>query len=218
MATRQTRLDRGRRRGRFVAGRLVGELQAARQTLNVSQRTLARELGCAQSEVWRFENLVKADALSLVRIAEIASLLGLELAASLHPIGDPIRDRGHQALLARFRTRLSPSIRVVAEAPMPLPGDRRSWDMLLRIVDQLVGLEAETRVRDVQSLTRHVRERERDGGVDELLLVLAESVVNRRLLPQLLDALGPRFSTSPRAVLRALGEGRPIPGSSVLLI
>ncbi len=201
-----------------MAGRLVGELQAARQTLNVSQRTLARELGCAQSEVWRFENLVKADALSLVRIAEIASLLGLELAASLHPIGDPIRDRGHQALLARFRTRLSPSIRVVAEAPLPLPGDRRSWDMLLRIVDQLVGLEAETRVRDVQSLTRHVRERERDGGVDELLLVLAESVVNRRLLPQLLDALGPRFSTSPRAVLRALGEGRPIPGSSVLLI
>ena len=196
----------------------VDELIAARQTLNVSQRALARELRCSQSEVWRLEHLSDIDGISLVRLSEAASLLGLDLALSFHPHGDPIRDRGQQPVINRLRARLASSIKVVAEALLPNPGDRRAWDLLVRIASQVVGVEVESRVRDVQRVVRHMRERERDGGVDEVLLVLAESSVNRRLLPQLLDSLGPRFSTSPRAVLRALGEGRPIPGSSVLLI
>ena len=96
MATRETRLDRGRKRGRSMTARLVNELVVARQTLNVSQRTLAREAGCSQSEVWRLEHLARIDDISVVRLAEAASLLGLELSASLHPLGDPIRDRGHR--------------------------------------------------------------------------------------------------------------------------
>ena len=36
--------------------------------------------------------------------------------------------------------------------------------------------------------------------------------------PAALEALGPEFATSPRAVLKALREGRPIPGSAVILL
>jgi hypothetical protein len=62
------------------------------------------------------------------------------------------------------------------------------------------------------------RERERDGGVDGILLVLSASAHNRRVLPGLFEALGPGFAASPRAVLGALRGGRPIPGSAVILL
>jgi hypothetical protein len=106
----------------------------------------------------------------------------------------------------------------MAEVLLPNAGDRRSWDFLLRLEAQRVGVELETRVRDVQWLVRRMRERERDGGVDLVLLVLSASAHNRRVLPELRQALGPEFATSPRAVLKALREGRPIPGSAVILL
>jgi len=95
----------------------------------------------------------------------------------------------------------------------------RNWPLLLlRLAAQLVGVELETRIRDVQWLTRRMRDRERDGGTDHVLLVLSASAHNRRVLPELLEALGPEFETSARAVLKSLREGRPIPGSAVILL
>lgn len=196
----------------------MSELVATRQTLNVSQRSLARELGCSQTALVRLERLVNIDRLSIVDVAEIASLLGLELGAGLYPVGDPLRDRGHQALLRRFRTVVAPTIRVAAEVQLSNSGDRRSWDLRLRITHQRVGVEAETRVRDVQWLVRRMRERETDGATDEVLLVLADTAVNRRLLPELLEALGPRFATPPRVILKSLRAGEPLPGSGVVLV
>ena len=83
---------------------------------------------------------------------------------------------------------------------------------------QLVGVEAETRVRDIQAFVRRVRGRQLEGGTDTIVIVLAESAHNRRVLPQLLEALGPRYSTSARVLLKALREGKPLAGSGVVLI
>jgi hypothetical protein len=101
---------------------------------------------------------------------------------------------------------------------LPGVGDRRAWDLLLRIGAQVVGVELETRIRDIQWLVRRIRERERDGGADVVLLVLSDSAVNRRLLPELLEALGPRFETPSRSIVAALRGGSPVPGSGVILI
>jgi hypothetical protein len=90
--------------------------------------------------------------------------------------------------------------------------------MLLRLAGQLVGVELETRVRDVQWLVRRMRERQRDGGANHVLLVLSASAHNRRVLPELLQALGPEFATPARRILNALREGRPVPGSGVILL
>jgi transcriptional regulator with XRE-family HTH domain len=218
MATRESRFERGRRRGRSVASRLINELVATRQSLNLSQRAIADSLHASQGAQWRLEHMTRLDSVTFVELAEMASMLGLELGAALYSLGDPIRDAGHQALIRRFRAILAQSIKVVAEVPLPNPGDRRSWDLLLRIESQRVGVEAETRIRDAQALVRRMREREADGGTDEVLLVLAESAINRRLLPGLLEALGSRFVTPPRATLRALRVGAPIPGSGVVLV
>lgn len=99
-----------------------------------------------------------------------------------------------------------------------MPGDPRVWDLLLRLADQVVGAEAETRIRDVQALVRRMRARQRDGGTDEVLLILSDSAVNRRLVGELREALGDDFATPPRALLAALREGRPLPGSGVILL
>ena len=155
---------------------------------------------------------------SVPELAEAGSVLGLQISAAFHPVGEAIRDTGQQALAGRFRQILAPAWRVTAEVLLPNAGDRRSWDLLLRLAGQLVGVELETRVRDVQWLTRRIRERERDGGVDYVLVVLSASAHNRRVLPELREALGVEFGTSPRGILGALREGRPIPGSGVILL
>src|SRR4051794_16147402 len=214
MATRQAYRDRGRARGRLLVGKLVGELITARRTAGISQVAVAQHVGCSQSEISRLERLVSIDDVSLVRVCEIAAVLGLDVSVGLHPNGDQLRDQGHQRLIARFVARLGNGWRAAREVPFPRHGDPRSWDLVLRSAGlaatsrhQVVGVEAETRIRDVQALTRRIRERERDGGTDVVVLVLSDSAVNRRLLPELLDALGPSFSISPRALLNALKSG-----------
>jgi hypothetical protein len=151
-------------------------------------------------------------------LACAGAAFGLDLSAGFHPAGDGLRDAGQQALGKRFRAVLNPVVRVTAEVPLPGPGDRRSWDLFLRVAEQRVGVELETRVRDVQWLVRRMRERERDGGADRVLLVLSASAHNRRVLAELIETLGPEYATSARIVIRALREGRPIPGSAVILL
>ncbi len=55
-------------------------------------------------------------------------------------------------------------------------------------------------------------------GTEVVILVLAETAHNRRVLPELLEALGPEFATPGRQILRALREGRPVPSSGVILL
>jgi hypothetical protein len=158
------------------------------------------------------------DSLTLVEVAQLAAVLGFELSAGLHPVGEPLRDKGHQAVIGRLIGVVHESWRVAREVPLPNPGDNRVWDAVLRLAGCTVGIEVETRVRDIQALTRRMRARQREGGTQVVILVLAESVHNRRVLSELIEALGPEFATSPRAVLKALREARPITGSAVILI
>ncbi len=221
MASRETRRQRGLRRGRSLALRCISELRDQRVVAGVSQRSMAGELSISQAHLWRIEASQVSDP-GLIRLSEMASVLGLELAVSLHPIGDPLRDRGHQALAQRFDRILSPSWRVTNEALLPNPGDRRAWDKLLRLMHaagrHIVGADLESRIRDVQALVRRTRARERDGGVDSILIVLSDSATNRRLVGELIHALGPDYATPRRLIVAALRDGRPLPGCGVILL
>lgn len=188
--------------------------------LGISQHAMARELGCSQANLWRTE--AEEVAVTVVRLSEMASVMGLELSIGLHELGDPIRDKGQQALAGRFAALLSPRWAVTSEALLPMPGDLRAWDKLLRLTGaergQLVGVDLETRIRDVQALVRRTRMRERDGGVDAIVIVLSDSATDRRLVAQLRDALGPDYATNSRVLLKALREGSALAGSGVVLI
>lgn len=66
VGTRETSLQRGRRRGERLMRDLVGELRNARELAGVSQRTVAGEMGWFQSEVNRLETF-RFEAVSLMR-------------------------------------------------------------------------------------------------------------------------------------------------------
>ena len=221
MGTRESRLTRGRRRARTLIDRVLREFIDARRTLGVSQRTIATTLGIDPSQYWRIEAR-QVGELTLERICEIASLLGFEVSLALHPIGDPIRDAGQQSLGKRFNALLGPAWSVTDEVLLPNPGDKRAWDKLLRLTGaderHVVGADLESRIYDIQALVRRTRERERDGGVDEILIVLSDSAHNRRLAPDLVQALGVGYSTPGADIRRALRRGTRLPGSGVLLV
>lgn len=122
--------DRGARRGRCLVTRTANGLVTARHAAAISQRELGRQIGVSHSQVGRAER-GEPDMLTIELAAQMASVLGLELNVSLHPVGDPVRDKGHIALLERFRARLPRSVRWRTEVPIPIEGDRRAADAVI---------------------------------------------------------------------------------------
>jgi hypothetical protein len=133
-----------------------------------------------------------------------------------------LRDKGQLAVGRRFDRLLADAWRVTDETLLPGTGELRAWDKLLRLVGasprHLVGADIETRIRDIQALTRRTRARERDGHVDAILIVLADTATNRRLAPELRDSLGDGYATSPRAIFKALRRGDRLVGCGVILV
>lgn len=201
----------------MLTARALNELRLAREVAGIGLPATARELGCSPSQLWRVL-AGQVEGVTVTRLSEIGAVLGLEISLGLHPVGDAIRDQGQQGLIGRFRAVLAPAWRVAAEMPLPGADELRAWDLLLRLGGYRVGVEAEIRIRDVQWLVRRIRQRERDGRVDAILIVLSDSAINRRLVAELREALGEPYATSPRAILAALRVGRPLSGPGVVLI
>lgn len=217
MATRETRLDRGRSHARQLTATLLSELRLTRRTAGISQAALGRLLGWPQSRFSEFERNKRDPTIG--EICEVGALLGLKPTIQLHPEEEPLRDRGQLKLIARFRALLSTTWHVMIEAPFPTLGDLRSWDVLIRLGSTYrVGVEAETRIRDIQELVRRIRQRELHGGVDEILIILSDTTHNRRLVGELREALGERYAASPRTLHAGLRTGSPLPGSGLILL
>lgn len=81
-----------------------------------------------------------------------------------------------------------------------------------------VGVEAETRPRDLQELLRRARLKQRDGRLERLLLLLADTRANRALVGGAGDTLGSDFPVEGRVALRALAEGRLPAGDAIVLL
>ncbi len=144
--------------------------------------------------------------LTLDQACRAAAAVGLRLTARAWPDGDPVRDAAQLRLLRRFQERLPPGATWLTEVPLPLPGDRRAWDAVLGLGGRRAGCEAETSLRDVQALERRLALKLRDGDVDVLVLLLADTAANRQGLAahrQDLRALLPMDGRDVLACLRA---------------
>jgi transcriptional regulator with XRE-family HTH domain len=217
MGTKETRKQRGQRRGAEIATAAVRTLREARVSAGVSQAELAREAGWSQSFTSLLERSRVPEA-SFLDLCIAASVLGLEPSLTFHRVGPAIRDKGHEALIGRLMHLLSPAWHVAREVPFPNTGDPRWWDLLLRLPDYRLGVEAETRIRDMQAMVRRMKERAREGRADALLLILSDSAHNRELVDELRGALGDDFRSHPRDVLAALRSGSPLVGPGVVLL
>lgn len=121
MGTRETRAQRGRRLGTELLGAVIGRLRDARVVNGISQADLALALGISQQHYSRIE-LGRVRTVSLIDLATIASVLGLEPSLTFHHIGPAIRDKGHEALIGRLLKHLAPTWHVLREAPFFKPG------------------------------------------------------------------------------------------------
>jgi hypothetical protein len=80
-----------------------------------------------------------------------------------------------------------------------------------------VGIEAEMRPSDLQALQRKLSLKVRDGGVDRLILVLADTRPNRRFLRLAGEDLRPLLRLQGRDAVRALRSSVD-PGCNLLVL
>lgn len=155
---------------------------------------------------------------SVMLLATIAAVLGLDLSAKLYPTENPLRDRGHVALLERLRARVHRSFTWRSEVPMGPAGDMRAWDAKLGGAGVRIGVEAETRLLDAQTVARRIALKRRDGDVDHVLLVVADTRANALALRAFGDLLAADFPIAGMRALDALEHGRDPGGSAVIVI
>ncbi len=195
--------------------RVATDLGDARRAGGLSVRHVARLVGVSPDTILRVER-GEASAMAIDLVARVAAVLGLQLAASLHPDGDPVRDRGHLALLARMRSRLGSGAPWRVEVPIPIVGDPRSGDATAAVTGGDVLIEAETHLGDLQLVERKAAAKQRDLGAIRLVLLVADTRHNREVLdrhPELRE----RFPIGARACLAALCRGAD-PGGDCLVI
>jgi len=196
--------------------RTASELLNARRAVGISQRELGRRLRISHTKVGRAER-GEPGQLTIELAAAMAAVLGLQFNATLHPDGDPVRDAAHVALLARFRSRLSPDLEWRTEVPVPIEGDRRSADAVLRAFGVEVLVEAETRIDDVQALERKISAKQRDLGIGRAILLIADTRHHRAWIASIPE-LRSRFPVSARACFAALAKGVDPGGDAIVLM
>jgi transcriptional regulator with XRE-family HTH domain len=194
---------------------LGSELREARLAAGLSQRHVAGVAGLNQSRVSRTERAERVPA----RVDELAAhcaALGLRLSLKVYPEGPPVRDIAQLRLLERLRTRLHGSFSWHSEAPVGGPGDLRAWDVCLG-GSGTIGVDAETRLHDLQALQRRCETKWRDSAVDRIVLLVASTRHNRRVLAEHREALRSTFPADTTEVMAALRAGR-LPSSNGIVI
>ena len=217
MGTTDRRVDRADRRGRRLVDELGREIRDARVAAGLSQASVGRAVGLDGSSVSRIER-GQVTGVALLALSRLMGVVGLELSARAYPAGQPLRDRAHLALLGRLRSRLHSNVGWQAEVPLPVPGDQRGWDAVLTCGQSKIGADAETRPTDLQALVRRLALKQRDGHVDQVLLVLRDTRWNRAVVREHGDYLRSAFPIDRRAALAALGAGHDPGGNALLLL
>ena len=223
VAVKERRAVAGAQRGRRMVTTSGEEFKRARTNSGLSQGLVAQAVGISRSQYSRVERGL-APEVSLHRVATIAAVLGLEASLRFFPSSDPIRDRAHAALLERLHFSCHRTLVWRTEVPFPDPGDLRAWDALIRGVHPAngdawrVGVEAETHPNDLQALDRRLGLKERDGGVDWMVLLLLASRHNRSLLAAHGPVLRARFPLEGRRALELLAAGAPLGQNSLIVL
>ena len=197
---------------------MVGnDLKDARLEHNIAQRVVSAAAGIPQSWYSLMERGL-ASSVTLEDLAVACQVVGLDLALKTYPSGLRIRDAGSIKLLAGLRTVLPDSARWQTEVPIDIPGDQRSWDAVIGLDAIRIGVEAETRLRDIQAVERRVNLKKRDGDVARVILLVRASRSNLTVVRTIGDALRANFPVDSKSALAALRAGRDLGGDALVLL
>ena len=216
MGSREGPAARGRRRGRRLLDAALQELHDARLDTSITQQKIGAAIG--KSDAWVcWTESGQNEALSVIQLSEMLACVGLELSLRAYPAGGELRDRAQTTMLARFRSLVAPHWRWNTEVPIPLPGDLRAWDAVLR-GSCTIGVDAETRIRDIQAVDRRVMLKLRDSGLDRAIILLPSTRANRAALQAASQTLLGNYPVSSRVALAALKAGRDPGGNAIVVL
>jgi transcriptional regulator with XRE-family HTH domain len=183
------------------------QLRTGRHVLGLTQTHVAGSLRISQSEVSRRER-GRSTSLAGRELTRHAAAVGLRLSIKLWPVGGGVRDAAQARYVAAFVARVGRPWRVILEAPIPIAGDLRAVDVVLKSPTLLIAVEVITRLADVQAQIRAARLKARDIGAGRLILVVAGTHANRAALGTVRASLVESFDTDTRRMLGELAAGR----------
>jgi transcriptional regulator with XRE-family HTH domain len=217
MAAHEKQTARAERAARRALSDIGRELRLARLNHDLSQRVAARAAGVSPATWSRLERGLGPSE-HLRELARALAVVGHDLRLNAYPAGSPLRDVAHVRLLEAFRRRLGPGVRWRTEVPLPRPGDRRSWDGLALVPPVRVGVKAETRAHDSQELQRRLAGKRRDGAVEHVILLLADTRHNRAFLRSVGAGFQADFPLPGREAMRSLARSSDPGGSAIVLL
>jgi transcriptional regulator with XRE-family HTH domain len=226
MPARLSPARRGHDRGTRLLADLCREAESARLELGLSYADVGRALGVSGEHARRICQ-GRARSLGLVRLSELLAVLGRDLGARSYPGGPPIRDAPQLALIGRLEALLPAGTRATREAPVVSrsfpndgsgPFDQRAWDVVLQGPTWRLGVEAETRLHDIQSLLRRITLKQRDGDVDHVVLIVNDTANNRAVVRAATGELRVQFPAPARTTLARLRAGTALEANALLLL
>ncbi len=203
--------------GRRLRAELGTELRNARLMRGLTQRNVGAAIGVSHASISRVEH-GHVRSLAVGDLTRHGAAVGLRLHARFYPTGGGLRDAAQLELLRRFRARIGDRWTWQLEAPIPIPGDLRAFDALLRNSEARIAIEAITRLHDAQAQLRAAQLKQRDGLANRLVLLLNASDGNRRALASAADLLTTAFPLGTRATLKALAAGEDPGDNGIVLL
>lgn len=217
MPARQRAVDLGTARGRKAVAELAREFELARLNHGLSYAEVGRAVGLSDSQVGRIAR-GRSPSLAIEQVCRLLAAVGLEVSIRVYPKGQPIRDAAHLGLLETFRSRLHASLRWRTEVPLPIAGDLRAWDALIGGRGWELAVEAETRPPDLQALERRLALKQRDGRVDQVVLLLLDTRHNHELVRGNAAWVATRFPVPGRRMLELLAAAADPGGSAIVFL
>jgi transcriptional regulator with XRE-family HTH domain len=217
MSVRTHVMVAARQRARAARIETGAAIRSARMAAGLPIGTVSRAVGRSESWLSRLERGV-APSVLLEDLFVAAAAAGLRLWIRSYPGERAIADAPQLELLRRFRARVGDAWHWELEVAMPIAGDRRAADAVIRRGDVVVMVEAFTRLADAQAQMRAVHLKARDLSATRLVLVLAATRANRRSLAAARAVVLEGYPLGTRATLAALSAGRDPGANGIVLL
>lgn len=217
MSARRNPIDDAARRAKRQVQQAIDDGRQARLARGLSHAQVAAALGCSRQLIGALEAGHLEDV-GVVQLARYCAAVGLDVPIRTYPASSPLRDIGQLRLLARLREAIGDQWSWRTEVPVTAdPRDHRAIDALLANPPHRVGIEAVTRLVDVQAQVRPIILKQQVANLSCFILVLADTRLNRRAIEDGLPTLRPAFPMGARAALAELRAGRQ-PATNGLLV
>jgi transcriptional regulator with XRE-family HTH domain len=217
MPPRTNTLANARDLGAWLRRSAGREIRFARHNAGLTIQQLARRLGWSKSKISRIERGL-SPGVTLIDLALLCALVGLRPSIRFYPVERPLRDIGRIELLAALNNRIHASWRTTQEVPMPDARDLRAADQLSVIPGCRVMVEAYRRFSDEQAQVRPARAKQAQLKADRLILLLEDTLVNRRAVAAAGQELKRSFPVPQRRMLRALATGIDPGGDGIVML